>query len=75
MVVGSQEADVGRIMVHHQPGQKVNISTNKSGMVVCACNTNSGGGIGRRIASCGQKWETLSKKITKTKRGLGAWLK
>jgi hypothetical protein len=48
-----QEAEIGRITVQGQPGQKVSETLptpkNKLGVVVHVCNPSHLGGIGRRI--------------------------
>jgi hypothetical protein len=52
VILATQEAEIRRIKVQGQHGQKVSeapISTNKLGMVVHLCNPNYTGDIGRRI--------------------------
>jgi hypothetical protein len=71
------EAEIKRIIVQGQSGQKVCknlLSTNKSGMVVHACHHSHEGGIGGSIlsnVSPRQKCEPLSEKITTAKRDGG----
>jgi hypothetical protein len=78
-LLATQEAGIRRIMVQARWGKKlVRPLLNKK--VSCGdsiCHASYVGGMGRKTAvltSPKQKHETLSKKITKAKRG-GDWLK